>query len=107
VVEIDVARIRQVLRNLLSNAIKFAPASSAIGVKISENIDCTITVSARDEGSGIPEDEIESVFEKFVRSSDTKTGAGGTGLGLAICRQIVTAHGAQSVRTTMMEMVLP
>jgi len=46
-----------------------------------------------DHGPGIPEEELEDVFGKFVQSSRTKTGAGGTGLGLAICRQIVMAHG--------------
>jgi len=46
-----------------------------------------------DEGVGIPESELEKVFDKFVQSSKTKNGAGGTGLGLAICREIVAAHG--------------
>ncbi len=45
-----------------------------------------------DEGVGIPEAELETVFDKFVQSSKTKSGAGGTGLGLAICREIVEAH---------------
>ena len=49
-----------------------------------------LTVS--DEGIGIPENELESVFDKFVQSSETNTGAGGTGLGLAICKQIVEHH---------------
>lgn len=48
-----------------------------------------------DEGVGIPESELDAVFEKFVQSSKTKSGAGGTGLGLAICREIVTAHGGR------------
>ena len=46
-----------------------------------------------DEGPGIPEGELQSIFDKFVQSSKTKTGAGGTGLGLAICREIVEVHG--------------
>src|SRR5262249_39255792 len=46
----------------------------------------------RDHGVGIPEAELETIFDQFVQSSRTKTGAGGTGLGLAICREIVTAH---------------
>ena len=41
---------------------------------------------------GIPKDELESVFDKFVQSSKTKTGAGGKGLGLAICKEIMSAH---------------
>jgi len=45
-----------------------------------------------DEGVGIPPDELNSVFDKFVQSSRTRTGAGGTGLGLAIAHEIVKSH---------------
>ncbi|MBC8354709.1 MAG: ATP-binding protein [Planctomycetes bacterium] len=44
------------------------------------------------EGPGIPEDDLETIFEKFRQSSATKTGAEGTGLGLAICREIIDAR---------------
>ena len=49
----------------------------------------------RDHGPGIPEGELEAVFDKFVQSSKTKSAAGGTGLGLAICREIAEAHGGR------------
>ena len=49
-------------------------------------------LSVRDEGPGIPPDELEAVFDKFVQSSKTKSNKGGTGLGLAICREIVAGH---------------
>jgi signal transduction histidine kinase len=52
-------------------------------------------LSVTDEGTGIPEGEYEAVFDKFVQSSKTKSGAGGTGLGLAICREIVAQHGGR------------
>ena len=52
----------------------------------------TVLISVRDEGPGIPPDELELVFDKFVQSSKTKSGSGGTGLGLAICREIVAGH---------------
>ena len=45
-----------------------------------------------DKGVGIPEDELESVFDKFVQSSKTKTKAGGTGLGLSISQEIILNH---------------
>ncbi len=48
-----------------------------------------------DRGPGIPENELDLIFEKFVQSSATRSGAGGTGLGLAICRQIVGLHRGQ------------
>ena len=104
VADIDGVRMGQVLRNLLSNAIKFSRPGKEIRINIepaqvpggrrasdvtTEDGWC-ITVS--DEGVGIPEAELESVFDKFVQSSATKTGAGGTGLGLPIAREIVEAH---------------
>jgi signal transduction histidine kinase len=51
-----------------------------------------LTISVIDQGIGIPENELECIFDKFVQSSATKTGAGGTGLGLAICRAIIAQH---------------
>ena len=45
-----------------------------------------------DRGIGIPEGELEEVFDRFIQSSKTRNGAGGTGLGLAICREIIAAH---------------
>lgn len=90
-VAIDAEKVKQVVRNLLSNAVKFSPEGGtiAISMRYARN---TAVVSVRDEGPGVPEDELDAVFGKFVQSSRTKTGAGGTGLGLAICRQIVTAQ---------------
>ena len=44
---------------------------------------------------GIPESELELIFDKFAQSSKTRTGAGGTGLGLAICKEIVEQHGGK------------
>ena len=102
---IDAVRIGQVLRNVLANAVKFTPAGGFISVTIVPTslivgrraADAAAPTSAwcieiTDSGIGIPEDELETVFDKFVQSSKSKTGAGGTGLGLAICREIVTAH---------------
>jgi signal transduction histidine kinase len=96
-VQIDKARMIQVLVNLLSNAIKFSGTGKTISIGASycetpggaKALRCRVA----DEGPGIPEGELQSVFDKFVQSSKTKTGAGGTGLGLAICREIVEAHG--------------
>ena len=49
-------------------------------------------VTVIDAGPGIPAGEEEAIFDKFVQSSGTSTGAGGTGLGLAICREIISRH---------------
>ena len=88
---LDTLRMQQVVRNLLSNAVKFSPLHSTITLRIERRAQ-SVLFSVRDQGAGIPEEELEAVFEKFVQSSFTQTAAGGTGLGLAICREIVTAH---------------
>jgi len=90
-VTLDIDKIKQVLRNLLNNAIKFSPEGGTIDVAVCR-VASTVRVSVRDQGPGIPQDELETVFDKFIQSSKTKTGAGGTGLGLAICHEIVAAH---------------
>jgi len=87
----DAEKIKQVLRNLLSNAIKFSPEGGTIDVTTCYR-DGSVAVSVHNQGSEVPEDELEDIFEKFAQSTETKTGAGGTGLGLAICREIIAAH---------------
>jgi signal transduction histidine kinase len=86
----------QVFMNLLSNAIKFSPAGSEITVTLSETKTAAqqpaLLCSVQDNGVGIPQGELELIFDKFIQSSKTKSGAGGTGLGLAIVRQIIEAH---------------
>lgn len=95
----DSLRIGQVLRNVLSNAMKFSPRGGTIHVNWREepgsgmdgNVPC-VRIAIRDEGVGIPEEELAAIFDKFVQSSKTKSGAGGTGLGLSICREIMLGH---------------
>ena len=85
----------QVVINLLSNALKFSPEHSDISLTVEQGVYHALTgiiIRVKDSGIGIPEDELELVFDKFVQSSKTKTGAGGTGLGLAITREIIMAH---------------
>lgn len=97
-VSCDSGKMSQVFRNLLANAIKFSDDSSTIELKIScgkrlqRNADSMLTIAVKDTGIGIPEDELEAIFDKFIQSSKSKTGAGGTGLGLAISREIVALH---------------
>lgn len=87
----DWHKMVQVIRNLLSNAIKFSNADNRVIIALREQSGI-LMLSIKDFGIGIPEDELEKVFDKFVQSSKTKTGAGGTGLGLSICHEIVKAH---------------
>ena len=92
VCEIDADRVGQVIRNLLGNAAKFSPPGGSIGVELRRTLRFGV-ICVTDEGPGIPEGELESIFDKFAMSTRTKTGAGGTGLGLTISREIVELHG--------------
>jgi len=91
----DSDRILQVLTNLLSNAIKFSPPGGRVAIEIEAPHDGLI-VRVRDEGRGIPEDQLETIFERFkqIEEADARQ-RGGTGLGLAICRTIVQQHGGR------------
>jgi signal transduction histidine kinase len=100
----DHDRIGQVLMNLLSNAIKFTRGAGVVKVTLAPACLAPVAggitvpalqVSVSDQGVGIPEDELQTIFDKFVQSSKTKTGSGGTGLGLSICREIVQDHGGR------------
>jgi len=91
VLMLDQLKIMQVIRNLIYNAIKFSPSHSIIRINI-EHTETFSRLMVIDQGIGVPEDELEHIFEKFNQSRRTNTGAGGTGLGLAICREIVNAH---------------
>jgi PAS domain S-box-containing protein len=88
---VDREKLQQVVRNLLSNAIKFSPSGGKVTIELTSD-SRLIAARVTDEGPGVPEDEVDAIFEKFVQSSRTDTGAGGTGLGLAICREIVVHH---------------
>ncbi|MCG8336949.1 MAG: response regulator [Proteobacteria bacterium] len=98
-IKCDSIRIEQVIQNLLSNAIKFSPEEKNIFISFEsaeivhngKNIP-SLKLIIRDQGVGIPEKELSTVFSKFIQSSRTKTGAGGIGLGLAICHEIVKSH---------------
>jgi signal transduction histidine kinase len=91
VCHVDRWKILQVFRNLLSNAAKFSPAGGTIEVGVRQDGDAFLFF-VKDQGIGIPDEELERIFDPFVQSAKTKSGAGGTGLGLAICREIVHAH---------------
>jgi signal transduction histidine kinase len=89
----------QVFMNLLGNAIKFSPSNSEITISLSvasmDSQNPALRCFVQDTGVGIPEHELDAIFDKFIQSSKTKSGAGGTGLGLTIVRQIVEAHGGK------------
>ena len=89
----DEGRIEQVLANLLSNALKFTPAGGTVTVR-TRRTPGAWTVSVEDTGIGIPKAELDQLFERFFRGSNTRPDQHpGTGLGLAICHAIVGLHG--------------
>ncbi len=94
ILSIDPDKIKQVVDNLLSNAIKYSPPKSVVSVEFTAST-TEQTISVKDQGPGIPEDERDKLFRDFGRLSVQPTGGEkSTGLGLAICRKIVEAHGA-------------
>ena len=90
----DRDRMLQVVANLVSNGIKFSEPGDTVRLRVEPGKDEFVTFAIADEGRGIPEDKLESIFERFnqVDASDSRR-KGGTGLGLAICRSIVEQHG--------------
>ncbi len=70
----DPEQMNQVIRNLLGNALKFSPEGSEVSVLLSCK-DQDIHIKIADQGVGIPDDELEQIFAKFVQSSKTDSGA--------------------------------
>ena len=98
VVKADQHYLRQIIRNLLSNALKYSPpqAPITIGAQQVERAGASyIRISVQDEGPGIPPEEQDLLFQKFMRLRRDLSGpVAGTGLGLYICKQLVEAmHG--------------
>ncbi|MDP7116379.1 MAG: GAF domain-containing protein, partial [Candidatus Woesearchaeota archaeon] len=88
-------RIDQIFTNLLSNAVKFSESYKNVIVDIQHKGD-SVQVDVKDEGQGIPKDQLDMIFERFHQvDSNMNRSVGGTGLGLAITRHLVEAHGGK------------
>ena len=97
----DPALIAGLVRNLVDNAARHA--STAIAVELAESTG-EVVFAVDDDGDGIPSDERERVFDRFVRLDDARAReSGGSGLGLSIVREIATSHGGSvtAVRSTL------
>lgn len=89
----DEDRIRQVLINLLDNAIKYSPPGGKVKIKVKKN-EKDLIVTVTDSGTGIPDNEMSRIFERFYRVEKGRSAKlGGRGLGLAIAKHIIEAHG--------------
>lgn len=95
-IKCDHNRIGQVVMNILSNAIKFSPTSGKIIFTSKLSVNSVnkevVEISISDQGPGIPEENRESVFNKFVQIKKNMSNTGGTGLGLAITKEIIKEH---------------
>ncbi len=89
------SRLAQVFQNLISNALSFTPKNGTISVLVVP-LNKKISITVEDEGPGIPDNKLDSIFERFYseRPKDEDYGQH-SGLGLSICRQIIEAHGGQ------------
>ena len=91
--EIDHARLAQVLTNLVSNAIKFTPAGGRIEVRLAA-LKKETRISVSDTGSGLDRHELERIFEIFHQARTQRTqGIGGLGVGLSVARSLAELHG--------------
>ncbi len=91
-VNADVGRITQVFNNVISNAMKYSPENTVIKIYTEEDRDfCYIKI--KDNGIGIPKDDLERIFERFYRVDKARSRAmGGNGLGLSIAKEIMEGH---------------
>lgn len=86
------SRLMQVFQNIIANALSFAPVKTKIKILVKMKAN-RVTISIEDEGAGIPESQLEKIFERFYSERPEHEEFGRhSGLGLSICRQIVTAH---------------
>ena len=100
VVYADIGLIQRVLENLIKNAIQFTPAGGHIRIEI-EKLPESVAVSVSDNGCGIPESDLERIFDRlYYRESDGHKRSGSAGLGLAIVKRILDLHGSRIVVTS-------
>jgi signal transduction histidine kinase len=93
-VEIDPKRIREVLSNLLANALHYTPRAGVVKVSLTKagsGAERNVMVFVQDSGPGIPSADLNHIFDRFYKSSDS----GGMGLGLSIAKYLVELHGGK------------
>lgn len=89
------SRLAQVFQNLISNALSFSPKQGAVRITL-VHMNGSLEVRVEDEGPGIPENKLESIFERFYSERPESENFGNhSGLGLSICKQIINAHNGE------------
>jgi len=94
-IPLDPLKVTQVLENLLDNALKYTPKGALIAISVRQHATETV-VCVRDNGPGIPTEDLSHIFERFYRVDKGRSREkGGTGLGLSIVKHIVQLHGGR------------
>jgi PAS domain S-box-containing protein len=95
VINVDGNRLAEVLRKLLDNGIRLSPQSGNVVIALSaqqhDGVD-GLLLQVCDDGPGIPEADLEKIFDQFTQAERLRGHAGGTGLGLAVCREVIKLH---------------
>ncbi|WML32922.1 ATP-binding protein [Clostridium sp. OS1-26] len=95
IIAYDSEKMERIILNLLSNAVKFTPRDGSIIVKIEDNIS-DICIRVKDTGRGIPNNKLNSIFERFVQVDKSLTrNHEGSGIGLSIVKSLVELHGGK------------
>lgn len=91
-INIDVGRIKFVIRNVLKNGIEHSTGNIPVELLVTEK-DAAVIITVKDSGPGIPEELLERVFDRFFRVESIKNRSfDGVGLGLFLCKRVVEAH---------------
>ena len=86
--------LRGAVENILRNALRYTPAGTAVDVTVVSDAENSIVLRIRDHGPGVPEQDLEKIFQPFYRTESARTrDTGGTGIGLAIAQRAVQQHG--------------
>jgi signal transduction histidine kinase len=94
-IDVDPARIREVVSNLLTNALRHTPSGGSVDLAAQVAAE-DVEVTVRDTGSGMTPEDLGRIFDRFYRSPDSE----GSGLGLPIARDLVEAHGGTLTATS-------
>jgi two-component system sensor histidine kinase KdpD len=86
--------LEQVIENLVSNAEKYSPSDEAITIEIERTSD-QVRIHVLDRGAGLPDGEMDRLFDAFYRAPSTSRKAAGLGVGLAVCKRLVEAQGGE------------
>ncbi len=96
-VNVDVAKIEQVVKNIVSNAVKYTDDNGKIKISFRSD-ESSYYVEIADDGFGIPKDDLPRIFERFYRVDKTRSRQmGGTGLGLSIAKELMKIHGGDII----------